>query len=136
MKRVVRRFLQGCSLTAAMFVFQACYGTEFDWGEPLRLTFQVVDESNNTIDGVNLQSRWEHRNSDGELTSCGKWTLLDVSEDNGVLHAYIYERELPYTRFQFADEQGRFEHLDTTFTSISETDTVNIMLKVKRIADE
>lgn len=136
MKKIVRKFLQGCSLTAAMFVFQACYGTEHDWGEPLRLTFQVVDENNNTIEGVNLQSRWEYRNSNGELTSYSNWKLLDVSEDNGVLHADIYEREFPNTRFQFSDEQGRFEHLDTIFSSMPETDTINITLKIKTISHE
>lgn len=135
MKKVVRRFLQGCSLTAAMFVFQACYGTEPDWGEPLNLTFQVVDGDNNVIDGVRLQSRWEHRDSNGDLTSYGGWEIQGVSEENGVVRACIYDKEFFRTRFQFADEQSRFEILDTTFVSFpEEMDTVKITLK--RIADE
>lgn len=135
MKKRIRKFLQGCSLTAAMFVFQACYGTEPDWGEPLYFTFQVVDENNNTIDGISLKSRWERRNSNGGLISYSGWELHGVSEDNGVLQARIYDKECPFTRFQFADTYGRFDVLDTFFISYPEVDTVRIKLK-KRIANE
>ena len=27
MKKIIRNILRGCSLTAALFVFEACYGT-------------------------------------------------------------------------------------------------------------
>lgn len=134
MKKIVRKFLQGCSLTAAMFVFQACYGTEPDWGELLNFTFQVVDEDNNAIDGVSLKTMWETRNSNGDLTSHSGWALQGITEDNGVVHAHVYDKECPFTIFQFADEQSRFEILDTTFTSLPEMDTVKITLK--KIANE
>ncbi len=128
MKKVVRKILQGCSLTAAMFVFQACYGTEPDMGELVRFSFQLVDENDNAIEGIKLQSRWEHPNSHGS------WELQGVSESNGVVQAQIYDREFPFTTFQFSDEQSRFEVIDTTFSSLPEVDTVKILLK--RTANE
>ena len=47
--RLLRKILGGISLTAAMFVFQACYGTEpycEQWGEYI---FHVVDDKDGTL---------------------------------------------------------------------------------------
>ena len=135
MKKIVRKLLQGCSLTAAMFVFQACYGTgEYEWGNSIQYNFRIVDENNNTIDGIALQTRWENRDDQGNLTACGRWEPQGISGTDGVVSAYVYDREFPSTIFQFSDGQSRFEMLDTTFASLSGMDTVEI--KLQRIADE
>lgn len=134
MKKTIRKILQGCTLTAAMFVFQACYGTEPDLGDLNQYVFRMVDENNNAIDGVELQTRWEHRNSQGTLNSYSGWEYQGITGTDGVVMAYIYDREFPYTKFQFSDNQSRFEMLDTTFASLPGMDTVEI--KLKRIADE
>lgn len=136
MKKVVRKILQGCSLTAAMFVFQACYGTEPDLGELNKYVFRMVDENNNAIDGVELQTRWERRNSQGALTSYSGWEYQGTTEADGVVSAYVYDRQFPHTVFLFTDSLSRFEMLDTTFASLSGVDTVEIKLKVKRVLNE
>ena len=42
--RLLRNFLKGCSLTTALFVFQACYGTAqgLDW-EVRDINFRVLN---------------------------------------------------------------------------------------------
>ena len=107
-----------------MFVFQACYGTYPDLGEMNQYVFRMVDENNNAIDGVELLTRWEHRNSQGTLNSYGGWEYQGITGTDGVVSAYVYDREFPYTVFQFTDGQSRFEMLDTSFTSRPEVDTV------------
>lgn len=128
MKKAVRRFLQGCSLTAAMFVFQACYGTPDDY--QYHLVFQVLDENNNAVDGIRLKLFREYNHQFLPIDDYG------LSDSNGVIHAYVWPENILDTKFLFTDAEERFEHMDTTFTSMPETDTINIMLKVKRIADE
>ena len=43
MKKIIRNILRGCSLTAALFVFEACYGTP-----PVR--DYPIDEGEETTD--------------------------------------------------------------------------------------
>ena len=131
MKKVVRRFLQGCSLTAAMFVFQACYGTPEDFNDyQYRLVFKVLDENNNAVDGIRLKLFREYNHQLLPIDDYG------LSDSNGVIHAYVWPENILDSKFLFTDAEERFEHMDTTFTRLPETDTINIMLKVKRIADE
>ena len=62
--RLLRKILGGISLTAAMFVFQACYGTEpycEQWGEYI---FHVVDDKDGTpIPDVSV-TQLHHINND------------------------------------------------------------------------
>ncbi|MCQ2274582.1 MAG: hypothetical protein MJZ86_07305 [Bacteroidales bacterium] len=129
MKKIVRRFLQGCSLTAAMFVFQACYGTNDDYYYPEDcLIFRILDENNNAIDGITLKSLWE---TDQDYSV---WAYHGNSDTDGIINAYVSHDEFSATKFQFSDDRNRFEVLDTTFSSLPEMDTIDIVLK--KIANE
>ena len=132
MKKIVRKFLQGCSLTAAMFVFQACYGTDEHYypGYRLQMVFHVLDENDNAIDGIRLKSFDSPDRAESWYRDHG------YSNTEGVVVATAWSEEMPYTTFRFEDEQGRFEHLDTIFSNISESDTIDITLKVKRNGNE
>ena len=50
----IRKALKGISLTAALFVFQACYGTMQDYYEA-KVTFHVVDDNTGEpLQGVDI----------------------------------------------------------------------------------
>lgn len=127
MKKIIRKILKGCSLTAAMFVFQACYGTKEDFGEygPMNhLIFRVMDENSTPIEGILLKSRWETDNYGSG------WEFEGFSDSTGVVHADVdRDNYNDRTRFEFSDRQNRFEVLDTLFTTIPDTDTIDIVLK-------
>lgn len=132
MKKIIRKILKGCSLTAAMFVFQACYGTKEDFGEygPMSyLIFRVMDENSTPIEGILLKSRWE---TDNYISG---WNFEGFSDSTGVVHADVNRNNYRYkTTFEFSDRQKRFELLDTLFTDLSDADTIDIVLK--KISDE
>jgi len=46
MRRFLRKFLKGASLTAALFVFQACYGTPVP--PPVQEDEAIVQDQENT----------------------------------------------------------------------------------------
>ena len=131
MKKIIRKILKGCSLTAAMFVFQACYGTKEDFGDysPMsHLIFRVMDENSTPVEGILLESRWETDNYGSGRKFEG------FSDSTGVVHAEVGRNFYNRTRFEFSDRQNRFEVLDTLFTTIPDTDTIDIVLK--KIAHE
>src|SRR5690554_6966910 len=74
MKRnVIRQIVGGLSLTSAMFVFQACYGTPQDFGLDLLIEGQVKSKTSGLpIKGIkvsvadNMQYTWT--NEEGEFS--------------------------------------------------------------------
>ncbi len=122
--RLLRKILKGVSLTAAMFVFQACYGTEPDYclGE---MTFRVVSEKDHTpLPDIKVMTQ-RQGGSDYEYD----WYLGDYTDSNGVAHVQVDLLNCSNAdfKFRFSDEQSQYEMLDTVL-HVGEPDTVDIVL--------
>ena len=56
----LHNLLKGLSLTTALFVFQACYGTP-EWLHDNALPFKVVDaRTGDPLEGVGISSRYRY----------------------------------------------------------------------------
>lgn len=121
--KAIRRLLQGVSLTAAMFVFQACYGTPHTYTES-NMTFRVVAEDGTVLPNVKISSQVVSDDS----TFNTDWYLQGYTDDEGELSAYaIFEENMGH-QFRFEDEEGAYELYDTVITE-DNGNTVDIVLK-------
>ena len=58
--RWFRNFLKGCSLTTALFIFQACYGTGPGYQRNLaeqEFSFEVTDNEGNPISNAKIYAK-------------------------------------------------------------------------------
>ena len=116
--KLLRKMLKGVSLTAAMFVFQACYGTPPDGYENyIESYFRVVSAD----DGSPLQDI-EVMIVDGEniRSYCGS------TDTNGLCCALIKEY-WSNTKFRFVDRDSVYAVKDTVINKYT-GDTVQIAL--------
>jgi hypothetical protein len=72
-KNVIRKILGGLSLTSAMFVFQACYGTPKDFGLDLFIEGQVKSKASGLpIKGIKVSivdsMQYEMTDEDGKFS--------------------------------------------------------------------
>lgn len=79
----IRKVLKGLSLTAAMFVFQACYGTGEDY-LPYHMVFHVMDEATGEpIRGIAIRDLEynviSYTNGDGMANVWGDSTMIRYS---------------------------------------------------------
>lgn len=121
--RLLRKILGGISLTAAMFVFQACYGTEpycEQWGEYI---FHVVDDKDGTpIPDVSV-TQLHHINNDNYEMGCGQITNAD-----GICRFdYCADYADPDYKFRFTAPDSVYEVRDTIITDYP-SDTIVIAL--------
>ena len=121
-----RRALKGISLTAAMFVFQACYGTMDDYYSESRVTFRVVDiESGEPLAGIRVEEQ-EIRPSDSVEVRGGRY-VGDYTETDGTVHLWT---TAALARYTFVDKDSVFVPFDT-IVKVSDYyyDTVEIALR-------
>ena len=122
--KLIRKLLKGVSLTAAMFVFQACYGTEPDYCVS-EMTFRVVsDKDQAPLPDIKVMAQ---RQSGSDYVY--SWSLGDYTDSNGVARVQVDLLECfeSYYKFRFSDEQSQYELLDTVI-HVGEPDTVDIVL--------
>ena len=82
--KIIRNLLKGISLTAAMFVFQACYGTERDWYGENNMTFHVVSaEDGSPMPHVKIRSQLQVGDTNQE------WYLLGYTNDEGIASVWV-----------------------------------------------
>ncbi|MBQ8704268.1 MAG: hypothetical protein IJ524_07840 [Bacteroidales bacterium] len=123
--RLLRKILKGVSLTAAMFVFQACYGIEPDYCYD-RMTFRVVsDKDHEPLPDIKVSSQWQS-NQDYEYD----WVLGGYTDSAGIADIGVtnYICQDTNVNFRFEDEQSQYEMLDTVFNT-GLTDTIDIVLR-------
>jgi hypothetical protein len=122
--RLLRKILGGISLTAAMFVFQACYGTEpyYDYHE---ITFRVVDENDgHSLEGIQVMSQHQTRNdNDYEYA----WNLLGYTDSAGLASATFETDAHLDLKFRFTDNDSVYAVKDTILNDYY-VDTVDIVL--------
>lgn len=120
--KFIRKILKGVSLTAAMFVFQACYGEPPDWPE-YKINFRVVsDEDGTPIKDIKVASQPQ---SDNENVIYD-WKLLGYTDSNGFCSGWLYEPPLDI-KFRFSDNDSVYAVKDTIFSNLS-NDTIDIVL--------
>ena len=82
--KIIRNLLKGISLTAAMFVFQACYGTDRDWYGEDNITFHVVSaEDGSPMPHVKIRSQLQVGDTNQE------WYLLGYTNDEGIASVWV-----------------------------------------------
>lgn len=119
----IRKALKGISLTAAMFVFQACYGTMDDYYDH-QVTFRVVDgQTGEPIQGVQVWMT-DVRYSDSTDYETSR-TLQEYTDENGKASLWVCSC---LERFTFIDGDSMYTTFDTVFRPES-TCTIDIRLK-------
>lgn len=120
--RLLRKILGGISLTAAMFVFQACYGTEPDC--PLvDYTFHVVDDKDGTpIPDIRVSSQWQS-NSGYEYD----WDVNGFTDSAGIAQCSFWACGGLNIKVRFSDADSVYVVKDTILNQPS-GDTIDILL--------
>ena len=118
---VLRKILGGVSLTAAMFVFQACYGTPYDYYE-LEYNFRIVDAKGTPIPNINVSSQLQ---SNGDYQY--DWHFLGQSDSAGIAHLWMEDCGGMDVKFRFSDKDSVYAVKDTVFHDY-QVDTVDIVL--------
>ena len=114
----LRNILKGISLTGALFVFQACYGTPQSsmYGEAGQapMSFSLVSKDNGSpLEGIRISSSLSEQAYDSlELGVTGPDGKCDV------VIPYLRNLEGPVVSFE--DPDGKFILKDTTLTDLRE----------------
>jgi hypothetical protein len=115
-----KKILGGLSLTSALFIFQACYGTPQDMGLDIFIEGQVKSlKTNKPVKGIKVS-----------VTDKMQYQFTD---DDGKFSFYT-ETALSY-KIKFEDidslQNGLFVKTDTLLTKIDKTVYLNIELEEK-----
>ena len=117
--RLFRNFLKGASLTTALFIFQACYGTPQgmeDYPETVAC-FQVVSsEDGLPLDGICVKRKVSNSGDYG-------WILSGYTDNNGWYNmAFNINAPAPeQVPFRFESEDGEYAAKDTVISDFSHT---------------
>ncbi len=110
----------GLSLTSALFIFQACYGTPHDLGLDIFIQGQVKSEkTNNPIKGIRV--------------SVADMTQYEFTDEEGKFSMYTETAESYDIKFEDIDsgQNGIFVGKDTLLKNIAKTVYLNIALEEK-----
>jgi len=101
-----RNLLKGASLTTALFIFQACYGTP-EWLHEEDVSFKVVSAVDNTpIENVGVYTRvYKSDNLD--------WLLRGYTNESGVANILVGVVDGETPEFRFETEDGSYAVKDT-----------------------
>lgn len=105
----LRTILKGLSLTTALFVFQACYGTPYGYNE-YGVSFKVISaETDKPLEGVDIQTRpAEFPDSD--------WRFCAITDQTGYAEGYIGLADFENPEFLFTLEGSEYAVKDTIIT--------------------
>jgi len=121
MKRnVIRKIVGGLSLTSAMFVFQACYGTPQDFGLDLLIEGQVKSKTS----GLPIK---------GIKVSVADNMQYEMTDEEGKFSFYTEMLEGLTLQFQDIDstQNGSYINKDTVLTDLNENIYLDIVLEEK-----
>ena len=118
----IRKVLKGISFTAAMFVFQACYGPMEDYYST-KVTFRVVSsDTGEPVQGVAVWS--QYLNASDSLAHGNPAYIADYTDKNGM--ATIWE-EPGLKKYSFVDKDSVYIPSDTIVNPMK-VDTIDIVL--------
>jgi hypothetical protein len=115
-----RKILGGLSLTSALFIFQACYGTPQDMGLDILIEGQV-------------RSGKTHNPAKGIKVSVTDKVQYQLTDQDGKFSLYTETADKYNIRFEDIDaaQNGSFVAKDTLLTKIDKTVYLNIALEEK-----
>ena len=116
--RLLRKLLGGISLTAAMFVFQACYGTDY-YCPSMEYNFRVVDTKGTPIPDIKVSSQWQS-NSDYEYD----WRNNCITDSAGIAQFWMEDCQGLDVKFRFSDEDSLYAVYDTVINRHAVPDSV------------
>lgn len=116
----IRKIVGGLSLTSAMFVFQACYGTPQDFGLDLLVEGQVKSKTS----GLPIK---------GIKVSVADNMQYEITNEEGKFSFYTEMIEGLTLQFQDIDsiQNGLYLDKDTVLNEISEKVYLDILLEEK-----
>ena len=119
MRKWIHNLLKGMSLTGALFVFQACYGsppTPFNETGVAPMSFTLVSrESGEALEGITILSKYaSHDYAYDEVGRSGA--------DGKCRVELFYGRNEKGPFIRFEDPEGRFAPKDTTLADLRERD--------------
>ena len=121
--KYLRKILKGVSLTAALFVFQACYGTPQDEIYYQSVAFRVVSsDDGQPIPNVDIM--YQYQNGGGYR---GDWLEFGKTDSLGFNGSALEDIGVP-TMFRFKDEDSAYVVKDTVLTRLYDVDTLDIVL--------
>ncbi|MBP5689814.1 MAG: hypothetical protein J6W74_02755 [Bacteroidales bacterium] len=114
----LRNILKGASLTGALFVFQACYGTPqspfYERGEA-PMTFSLVsDVTGEPIEGIQVTTDWKYVGDLGTSDADGRCRVNIPYEKN--------DKDSP--KVIFNDPQGNYVQKDTILADLRDREIV------------
>ena len=117
-----RNFLKGASLTTALFIFQACYGTP-SWLDETDVSFKVVSaEDNSPIKDVSIYTRvYQSENLD--------WILRGCTDDEGIANVMVGIVEGRSPQLRFEAEGNQYAVKDTVIADLSHSRLIEIKLQ-------
>ena len=122
--KFIRNLLKGISLTAAMFVFQACYGSE-EWYSDTNMNFHVVSaEDGSPMSHVKIRSQVQSNDTTYD------WYLLGYTNDEGDASVWVspnYDGN-SQTLFRFVADDPAYAVKDTIINNYY-SNTVEIVLR-------
>ena len=117
----IRKVLKGISFTAAMFVFQACYGMPEDYYEK-PLYFRVVDyDTGEPLKDIEIETSILRSDS----TTVDSWINFERTDENGMAIVWANDFLMKYT---FTSKDSLYIQKDTILNPMA-VDTVDIALK-------
>jgi putative lipoprotein (rSAM/lipoprotein system) len=115
-----RKLLGGLSLTSALFIFQACYGTPHDMGLDIFIEGRVTSQKTNLpVKGirVSVEDKLQYEFTDTD----GKFSLYTEAADSYKIKCEDID----------AAQNGSFYEKDTFLTSVVDKVYLNIALQEK-----
>lgn len=121
----LHQLLKGFSLTGALFVFQACYGTPHEYmyedNGMAPMTFSVVShQTGQPLEGIHVKASYG---------SSGTPTYLGTTGADGRCRVSIpYTRNVKGPILFFEDQEGHYAAKDTTLSDLQERE---ILIKME-----
>jgi len=116
----IRKIMGGLSLTSALFIFQACYGTPQDFGLDLLIEGKVKSKAS----GLPIK---------GIKVSVVENLQYETTDENGCFSLYTEMLESITVQFEDVDSEqnGQYLSRDTVLTALSDKVYLDIILKEK-----
>ncbi len=126
--KLFRNLLKGLSLTSALFVVQACYGTPqpsmFGEGGEAPMSFYLVsDDTGEPLEGIVI--------SGNRVEGQNKYELGTTGADGKCRTAIPYMRNLEGPFLQFEDPEGKYSAKDTVIADLRDREIL-VRLEQKR----
>jgi hypothetical protein len=126
--KLFRNLLKGLSLTSALFVVQACYGTPqpsmFGEGGEAPMSFYLVsNETGEPLEGIVI--------SGNRVEGQNKYELGTTGADGKCRTAIPYMRNLEGPFLQFEDPEGKYSAKDTVIADLRDREIL-VRLEQKR----